>query len=115
MPAFRQNGNLIIGGTSFNIDAPVINFNEGPRWDATSLLCKGTKTEPNAASRCTLSPKGGHFPYAPPPGYQQYTARFSTRPALRTDKWKGGMDAPYEAVKSVIKKFVIHHDGCSSA
>ena len=26
-----------------------------------------------------------------------------------------GEDAPYDAVKSVIKQFVIHHDGCASA
>src|SRR5215203_2918512 len=106
MPAFRQTGNLIIGGTSFAIEAPVINFTEGPRWDATSVLCKATKTEPRAASKCTLAPNGGHFPYEPPKGYTTpYTSRYSTRPALRTTKWKGGMDAPYEAVKSVIKKF----------
>jgi N-acetylmuramoyl-L-alanine amidase len=115
MPDRRANGNLIIGGTRFNINVPIINWTEYPYWDATSELCKPTKTEPNAPSRCTLSPNGGHIPYQMPKGYSEYTRRYFTRPALRSTKWKNGMDAPYEAVKSVIKKFVIHHDGCSSA
>ena len=112
MGKHRPSGKLIIGGQLFDTDAPIVNFREGPRWDATSLYCIPTQTEPGAVNRCVPG-KGGHQPYGPP--VVGYTKRYSTRPALRQDKWKMGENAPYDAVKSVIKQFVIHHDGCASA
>ncbi len=108
----RPSGKLIIGGQVFDTDAPIVNWREGPRWDATSLICIPTKTEPNAPGRCAPG-KDGQQPYGPP--VVPYTRRYSTRPQLRQSKWANGEHAPYDAVKSVIKQFVIHHDGCASA
>jgi N-acetylmuramoyl-L-alanine amidase len=112
MGIHRPSNKVIIGGTAFDTDAPIVNFREGPRWDATSVYCIPTATEPGAISRCKAGPDG-HHPYGPPP--ISYTRRYSTRPALRQSKWRGGENAPYDAVKGVIKQFVIHHDGCASA
>lgn len=112
MGIHRPSGKLIIGGQAFDTDAPIVNFREGGRWDATSLYCIPTQTEPGAISRCVVG-KGGHQPYGPP--VVQYTKRYSTRAPLRQSKWKMGESAPYEAAKTTIKQFVIHHDGCLSA
>ena len=108
----RPSGKLIIGGTSFDTDAPIVNWREGPKWDATSTYCIPTKTEQGALSRCHTVADGMR-PYGPPE--VPYTRRYSTRPQLRQSKWKNGEAAPYDAVKNVIKQFVIHHDGCASA
>ncbi|HWU86991.1 MAG TPA: N-acetylmuramoyl-L-alanine amidase [Kofleriaceae bacterium] len=113
MSIIRPSGNVIIGGKAFATDARIVNFRDYPYWDATSTRCKGTDTEPNPP--CQPAPDGGQYPYGPPPGYSAYTQRYSTRPALRRSDWKNGMDAPYEAVKAVIKQFVIHLDNCSTA
>ena len=104
----RPQGNLIIGGQVFQIDAPVVNWHENG-WDATSELCLPTKD--NTVAKCTPAGPGKMVPYGKLP-FGAYTRRYSTRPALRNSKWNGGMNAPYEAAKNVIKKFVIHHDGC---
>src|SRR5262245_48308203 len=98
----RPSGRLIIGGQVFNIDAPIVNWTEGPGWDASSEYCKPTVTLP--APGCT--PAGmGEIPYGKLP--KPYTRRYATRPALRTPQWHDGMTAPYDAVKNVIKQFVI--------
>jgi N-acetylmuramoyl-L-alanine amidase len=99
----RPSGNLIIAGQTFRIDAPVINFREPPYWDATREYCIPTATDPRPAC------KPGGVPYGNLP--TPYTKRYSTRPMLR----RYGNNPPIEAVKSVIKQFVLHHDGCSSA
>lgn len=106
---WKPSGNLIIANQTFKIDAPVINWLEGPRWDATSQLCKATLTDPSPP--CTYS-NGANVPYGKLP-LGPYTQRYATRPALR--QYGGGFNAPLDAVKAVIKKFVIHHDGCSTA
>jgi N-acetylmuramoyl-L-alanine amidase len=98
----KPSGNLIIAGQTFHIDAPVINFREPPFWDATREYCLPTETDP--APPC----KGG-VPYGKLP--TPYTRRYSTRPMLR----RYGTNPPLDAVKAVIKQFVVHHDGCSSA
>jgi N-acetylmuramoyl-L-alanine amidase len=115
MPNPLAKGNLIIGGQVFQIDAPVVNWHENG-WDATSEMCLPTKDlpDPSAPGKCTSGGPGKQIPYGKLP-LGAYTRRFSTRPALRNSKWNGGMNAPYEAAKSVIRKFVIHHDGCASA
>ena len=41
----KSSGNLIIGGEVFNINAPLVNWHEGPKWDATSEYCIPTNTE----------------------------------------------------------------------
>lgn len=99
----KPSGNLIIAGQTFKIDAPVINFREPPYWDATREYCVPTETDP--APTC----KPGGVPYGNLP--KPYTKRYSTRPMLR----RYGMNPPLDAVKAVIKQFVVHHDGCSSA
>ncbi len=107
----RPSGNLIIGGQTFNVDAPVVNWHENG-WDATSEMCIPTKTE--SAPACLPAPGGKWFPYGNMP-MGRYTQRYSTRPNLRTPKWNNGFNPTYEAVKATIKQFVVHHDGCSSA
>ena len=110
MGIHKPSGKLVIGGQAFDTDAPIVNFREGPRWDATSTVCIPTQTEPNASARC---PSG--LPYAPAGGGTGFQKRYSTRPVLRQKHWNNGENAPYEAAKRAIKQFVIHHDGCSSA
>ena len=98
----KPSGNLIIAGQVFHIDAPVINFREPPYWDSTKEYCMPTETDPHPACKAGV-------PYGKLP--TPYTKRYSTRPMLR----RYGGNPPIDAVKSVIKQFVIHHDGCSSA
>jgi len=111
----RPSGTLIIAGQPHHIDAPVVNWTEAPHWDATLQVCVKTITDPDPFSRCTVvtSKTGGyaHVPYGVLPN-GAYTQRYAIRPALAS---YGGRMPPYEAVKACIKKFVIHHDGCSSA
>src|ERR1041385_2339075 len=107
----KPRGNLIIGGQTFNVDAPVVNWTEN-HWDATSERCIPTRTDP--APACQAASGGKQFPYGPRRG--PYPPRYSTRPHLRSlAKSEGGRYPTYEAVKSAVKQFVIHHDGCSSA
>lgn len=107
----RPSGNLIIGGQAFPTDAPIVNFRDPPNWDASSTYCKPTKTDAGAMARCKPG-AGGQIPYALA---GTYVRRYMTRPGLRTSKYQMGESAPYEAVKGLIKQFVIHHDGCASA
>jgi len=105
----RPNGVLIIGGQEFNVNAPVVNWHESG-WNAMSERCIPTK---NDDARKCVDAGGKQYPYGPPP--LPYTQRFSTRPNLRAEKWRGGLAPSYEAVKASVKQFVIHHDGCTSA
>lgn len=98
----KPSGNLIIANQTFHVDAPVINYREPPFWDATREVCQPTLTDPSPAC------KGG-VPYGNLP--RPYTRRFAYRRPLA----RYGMNPPLDAVKAVIKQFVIHHDGCSSA
>jgi len=109
----RVSGNLIIGGKAFPTDAKIVNFLDPPYWNATSIKCMSLDRNPSP--RCKPAPDGGDYPYGPPPGYSAYTQRYSTRPALRRKDWNNGMNAPYEAVKAIIKQFVIHLDNCFTA
>ncbi|MBL9020378.1 MAG: N-acetylmuramoyl-L-alanine amidase [Myxococcales bacterium] len=106
MGKYKPSGDLIIAGQRINIDAPVVNFTEGPRWDASSVFCQPTETDPRPP--CTQLPgKTGHKPYDGPAVAQRY----SIRPALR----RYGNNPPMDAVKAVIRQFVVHHDGCASS
>lgn len=108
MGKYKPSGDLYIAGQRIHIDAPVVNFTEGPRWDATSLFCQPTETDPRPP--CTQMPgKTGHVPYGKLPA--PYVQRYTTRPALR----RYGTNPPMDAVKAVIRQFVVHHDGCSSS
>ncbi|MGE0548758.1 MAG: N-acetylmuramoyl-L-alanine amidase [Kofleriaceae bacterium] len=102
----KPSGNLIIANTTIHIDAPVVNFLEPPFWNARSTMCVPTATNPSPA--CSPG-SGGQVPYGKLP--RPYTQRYSTRPSLR----RYGDNPPLDAVKAVIKQFVIHHDGCSSS
>jgi hypothetical protein len=108
----RPSGNLIIGGREFPTDARIVNFRDPPGWNAASKNCMSLDRNPSPP--CKAAPDG-QYPYGPPDGYAPYTQRFSTRPALRRKDWNNGMNAPYEAVKSVVKQFVIHLDNCFTA
>src|SRR4051812_49269644 len=101
----RPSGVLIIGGEKFHVDAPVVNWHDNG-WDATSPFCVPTPQEMSPG--CPPSPDGrGQFPHGPP--VVQYTKRYSTRPNLPENKLS------YNAVKAMVKQFVIHHDGCLNA
>jgi hypothetical protein len=106
----QGNGELIIGGTPFQVDAPVVNWHKS-LWDATSPYCIATRTDPVPPCQHT---SGGQFPYGKMP--VPYLPRYAARPSLRSvPKSDNGMHPSYDAVKAVIKQFVVHHDGCSSA
>ena len=98
----KPSGNLIIAGQVFHIDAPVVNWREPPYWDATREFCMPTVTDPAPACKAGV-------PYGPLPS--PYTKRYALRPALR----HYGMNPPLDAVKAVVKQFVVHHDGCSTS
>ncbi|MBA3464762.1 MAG: N-acetylmuramoyl-L-alanine amidase [Deltaproteobacteria bacterium] len=108
MGKWKTSGNLIIANETFKIDAPVVNWREGPRWDATSVYCQPTDTDPRPPC-IPMAGKPGHVPYGKIPS--AYVQRYMTRPALR----RYGNNPPLEAVKSVIRQFVVHHDGCASS
>jgi len=104
MNKYRPSGNLIIANQTFHVDAPIVNWTEPPFWNAKSPYCISTETEIHPP----CPPGGaGQFPYDGPKILQRY----STRPALR----RYGDNPPLEAVKAVIRQFVVHHDGCHSS
>lgn len=106
MRKYKPSNNLIIAGQTFKTDAPIVNFMDPPYWNATSKSCFSTETE--ARPPC-LPGKDGQVPYGKLPA--PYTQRYTTRPALR----RYGANPPLEAVKAVIRQFVVHHDGCASS
>ena len=106
MGKYRTSGNLIIANQTFHIDAPIVNFTEPPYWNATQTICIPTENDP--APACTPG-TGGMVPYGKLP--VPYTQRYTSRPALR----RYGANPPLEAVKSAIRQFVVHHDGCNSS
>lgn len=108
---WRPSGNLIIGGQAFATDAPIVNWREGPHWDAHSQYCQTTETDGHPGCTRTAT---GDLPFSKVM-QRKITKRYMTRPALRNSKWNNGENAPYDAVKSVVSQFVLHHDGCSSA
>ncbi len=106
MGKYRPSSTLIIANQTFKIDAPVVTFMDPPFWNATSPNCFVTDTDPRPACG------GGKLPYGTfPAGLQPYTQRYTSRPALR----RYGATPPLDAVKAVIRQFVVHHDGCSSS
>ncbi|MBP6628009.1 MAG: N-acetylmuramoyl-L-alanine amidase [Kofleriaceae bacterium] len=94
-------GELIIAGQRFDIDAPVINWYQSG-WDAT-------------AERCLPVPgyqacPGGIIPYGEK-AKNRAPRRYALRPQLRRYQ----KNPPLDAVKAVLRQFVLHHDGCMSA
>jgi len=106
----RPRGNLIIGGQTFNVDAPIVNWRENG-WDATSPYCIPTKND--SAPACRPVPGAGQEPFSvpPQPPGKPYLRRFAYRPGLVSQ----GMNPSYSSIKAMVKQFVVHHDGCSSA
>jgi N-acetylmuramoyl-L-alanine amidase len=113
MGKYRPSGRLIIGGTEFQTDAPIVNFREGPGWDATKETCIVTDTDPNPFAKGSRQVAPGKW--TPYEAKHSFTQRFQTRKALRQSKWNNGLGAPYDAAKQVIRQFLIHHDGCATA
>ena len=101
----RGSGDLIIGGQHFKIDANLVNWYEGPRWNALAEVGINTATDPGGFAKCVGGVPYGKLPLGP------YTKRYSLRPRLR----QYGLNPPYEAVKASVRQFVIHHDGCTSS
>ncbi|HVZ23883.1 MAG TPA: peptidoglycan recognition family protein, partial [Vicinamibacterales bacterium] len=110
MVAYRPSGVIYIAGQAFHVDAPVVNFRDPPFWDATKEYCIPTTTDPSPIC------KPGGVPYGniDVAAYTKNPKRYSSRPALRT-YYQNGKQPPLDAVKAVIKQFVVHHDGCSSS
>ena len=106
MGKYRPSGNLIIANQTFKTDAPIVTFMDPPYWNATSHNCFVTENDPRPL--CTPG-KDGQVPYGKLPS--PYTQRYTSRPALR----RYGATPPLDAVKAVIRQFVVHHDGCSSS
>ena len=92
-------GELIIANQRFQIDANLKNWYE-TGWDATQERC--IPERPGGNHKC---PDGIH-PFGEK-AKNRKPRRFSTRPALR----RYGMNPPLEAVKAVVRQFVVHHDG----
>ncbi|CAN5860769.1 hypothetical protein BH11MYX3_BH11MYX3_05370 [soil metagenome] len=106
MGKYRPSNTLIIANQTFKVDAPIVTFQDPPFWNATSHACFSTDTDPRPPC---IPGKDGSVPYGKLP--KPYTQRYMVRPALR----RYGNNPPMEAVKSVIRQFVVHHDGCASS
>src|ERR1051325_3123416 len=106
---YRPSGVIYIADQPFHVEAPVVNFRDSPYWDATKEYCIPTETERVPACQ-------GPVPYGnvDKAAYAKTPKRYSSRPALRS-YYSSGKQPPLEAVKAVIKQFVVHHDGCNSA
>ena len=109
MIGHRPSGVVYIAGQPVHIDAPVVNFRDPPFWDATKEYCIPTATE--AVPKCEGVVPYGNVDKA---AYAKNPKRYSSRPALRS-YYSSGKQPPLEAVKAVIKQFVVHHDGCNSS
>lgn len=93
-------GKIWIAGVGFEVDARVVRWDEGPRFDGHQPRCI-TPSHPCA---------GGVRPFSP-----KFTStrsvRIASRPALRSLR-----DNPtLSAAQAVIRQFVLHHDGCPTA
>jgi hypothetical protein len=94
-------GDLFIGGTRFDIDANIRSWYQSG-WNAMSETCIPVPGHPESYG-CTVAYGVKAKNRAP--------RRYSTRPRLRQFKLK----PTYEATKAVIRRFVLHHDGCFDA
>ncbi|MFN0247849.1 MAG: N-acetylmuramoyl-L-alanine amidase [Kofleriaceae bacterium] len=103
MAKFPISGNIIIANQTFKTNAKVSNWLD-TGWNAKSPFCIPTATERNPPCKPMA---GGQAPYDGP----SHVQRYSLRPTLR----RYGDNPPIEAVKAVIRQFVVHHDGCASS
>src|SRR5262245_52533695 len=95
-------GSLIIGGKEVHDFGPKFKNWHETGWDATVEGCVQTMNACN-----------GLLPYGQPPA-NNGIRRYALRPSLRR---LGDPKNPpkFDAVRAVIKKFVLHHDGVDSA
>ena len=94
-------GRLIIAGEGVvDLGPTFINFEEGRRWNSTVEgivdLNTGYMIQPGGCTAPTAKNKG--------------SKRYSSRPVLRRTP-----NPSLSAVQSVVKKFVLHHDGVNSS
>jgi len=94
-------GKIYIAGVGFDVDAKVVRWDEGPRFDGHAPRCI------NPSHPC---PGGGVNPFSPYMGKPR-VARIAKRPALR----RLGDSPTLSAAQAVIRQFIVHHDGCPSA
>ncbi len=94
-------GKIWIAGRGFDIDAKVVRWDEGPRFNAHSTFCIG-----DGADRC----REGQYPYSEK-AVNRKPNRFRFRPALKRFK----ENIPLEAAQAVVRQFILHHDGCKDA
>jgi N-acetyl-anhydromuramyl-L-alanine amidase AmpD len=94
-------GKIYIAGVGFEVDARVVRWDEGPRFDGHAPRCI------NPSRPC---PGGGVNPFSAYLGRAR-VARIAKRPALR----RLGDSPTLRAAQAVIRQFVVHHDGCPSA
>jgi N-acetylmuramoyl-L-alanine amidase len=106
MGKWRPSGELYIGGKRFKTDAPIVNFTEGPKWDATQPACIPTENDPQPFLRCKNVGPGQWAPYQGDGG-RMYSARYQMRPKVPK--------LDYTMAKQAIRQFMIHHDGCANA
>jgi N-acetylmuramoyl-L-alanine amidase len=94
-------GKIWIAGVGFDVDAKVVRWDEGGRWDARQNHCI------NPSHPCG---GGGVFPFSEKM-HTQRANRTAFRPQLRSER----DNPPLAAAQSVIRQFVLHHDGCPDA
>jgi N-acetyl-anhydromuramyl-L-alanine amidase AmpD len=89
-----------VAGVGFDIDAKVVRWDEGPRFNGTVHACVNP-SHPCADGIRPYSDKAKN--YRP--------NRYAMRPALRRYR----DNPPLDATQAVIRQFILHHDGCASA
>jgi hypothetical protein len=95
-------GNKVyVAGVGFECEARVIPWTEQPYFDARNRRChyKTTKCGPDG------------LPFSNKSNINKAASRMAYRPQLRRYR----DDPPLSAVQSIVRKFVVHHDGVSSA
>lgn len=95
-------GDLIIAGQRFPISHKFYNWYE-TGWDSTAEHC--VPMRPGAPTQCTGP--GAFSEKAKNRGARRYSARAPLR--------RYGTTPPLDAVRSVIRQFVVHHDGLMRA
>jgi murein DD-endopeptidase MepM/ murein hydrolase activator NlpD len=94
-------GELIIAGKAHKVDAPLVNFYQSG-WNATTERC--VPVPGHSEGYGCIGAYGERAKNRNP-------RRYWYRPRLRQYK----DNPPLDATRSVIRKFVLHHDGCFNA
>ena len=91
-------GKIWIAGQGFDVDAKVVRWDEGPRYNAHATTCINT-------DKCTDGKPFGDK------AKNRAVNRFRFRPALQ--RYREGVSVA--AAQAVIRQFVLHLDGCKDA